>query len=233
MSIIETENQHGSTFPITPYIKKFLDHIKDNPKSVLDVGAAFGITTIPCITYGAKVTAMDMEAAHLAKIKSSLTEEDQMHLTLVCGTFPEDSELINGQFDVILCSRILHFLAPKRLNQALKKLYDLLKPGGLIYTLNFTPYHDFLQRFIPEYEKRLEMGAEYPGYIKDCRPFVKEQNKLPNELHLMNKDVMISVLEAHQFKIIEAYYEAYPLELDPEHVICFDGREQICVTAMK
>ncbi|TNF66407.1 MAG: class I SAM-dependent methyltransferase [Gammaproteobacteria bacterium] len=233
MSIIETKNQHGSTFPITPYIEKFLNHIKQASCDVLDIGAAFGITTIPCIDYGAKVTAMDMEESHLNAIKHKVAAEDLQRLKLVHGIFPEDVDQINDQFDYILCSRILHFLAPERLNQAIKKLYALLKPQGVLYTLNFTPYHDFLESFIPEYEKRLDQEIEYPGYIKDCRPFVKEQNKLPNELHLMNKDVMVSVLEANQFKVTEAYYEAYPIHLDPEHVICFDGREQICVTAVK
>lgn len=227
-----TANQHGSTFQITPYIQKFIDHATSHRRRVLDIGAAFGVTSLPCLAADCEVVAMDLEKSHLNTIANNAPPSQRQNLTLVEGRFPQDTDKIQGKFDTILCSRILHFLTPEELQQASKFLYDSLNPGGKLFTLNFTPYLKFHSGVIPLYEARVKNHDPYPGYFPDATPYVMEQGKLPKTLHLLDIEVTTKILTDQKFKILESFYEAFPPEFD-DGTFCYDGREQACVTAVR
>ncbi|QIW09407.1 class I SAM-dependent methyltransferase [Francisella sp. LA112445] len=233
-AIIETKNQHGSAFPLTQYIKDFINCVKSKPGRILEIGPGFGAVVIECLKAGSEVVAMEMDSNHLAEIeRQAKLHAPESKLTLLQGSFPQDKNKINGKFDYIFCSRVLHFMPPNLLNEAIAKIFDLLDDNGRVFTLNFTPYHNFTHKFIPVYEENIKKGIEYPGFTEDCSPYVQEQGKLPPSIHLMDETVMHKVLTKHNLVIEQSYYEPFPKEFDPKRLWSYEGKEQICVTAQK
>ena len=60
-------------------------------------------------------------------------------------------------FDAILICRVLHFFTGAKIEESLALLSKLLAPGGKIYIVCETPYLKNWQRFIPEFNKRVEV----------------------------------------------------------------------------
>jgi 2-polyprenyl-3-methyl-5-hydroxy-6-metoxy-1,4-benzoquinol methylase len=71
--IVATHNGMGwtSTVPnqITCAWLDFIRKIEEQPVCVLDIGAGFGVATIPALKDGARVIANDIETSHLDAIR--------------------------------------------------------------------------------------------------------------------------------------------------------------------
>jgi len=110
--IVATHNGMGWTSVVPNQITcEWLDYIRESqehPLRVLDIGAGFGVATIPALKGGARVIANDIETSHLDAIRkeaSDLGYED--HLESVVGRFPGD--LAFTGLDSIHCSNVPSF----------------------------------------------------------------------------------------------------------------------------
>lgn len=79
---------------------------------------------------GLAVTAWDYSLAAVEKINQFAAAED-LNLHAEVKDLEQDYPLLSGQFDVICVSYFLH-------RPSMKKLYDLLVPGGLLFYQTFS-----------------------------------------------------------------------------------------------
>lgn len=84
-----TNNKYGSMFPLNQYKRDFITYAANVNTPVIDVGAAFGITTLPLIELGATVVAIDLDENELQTIYKQTPSEQHKQLILKHGQFPE------------------------------------------------------------------------------------------------------------------------------------------------
>jgi SAM-dependent methyltransferase len=130
----------------------FIDFAAASEKPVVDIGAAYGVATIPALSVGASVIAVDTDHRHLEILRTQLNAEGQARLTTLAASFPEDTNFENNSISAFLVARVLHFFSPDRLQLAAKKLFDWLVPGGKVFITGESPYLNNWKSFIPTYE---------------------------------------------------------------------------------
>lgn len=86
-----------------------------------------------------------------------------------------------------------------------------------------------LSAVIPEYERRVASGMEWPGLIHNLRDYVPEK-PLPDTVHFLDKKTLKRVLESQGFKIEKMSY-IERRDFPPDRWL--DGRESIGVIARK
>jgi SAM-dependent methyltransferase len=228
---VKTQNGCGWTTdqsnPITDEMLEFIA-ASESP-TILDIGAAYGVATLPALRAGATVVANDIESSHLVHIVRMASQENlEGRLTTHLGRFPfvDDIEKINA----IHCSNVLRFLSGKELLLAFAYAIRALLPGGKIFIQVGTPYAGHVRRFIPIYEERLRRGDPWPGEIEDTRPFLAEEirDEVPRFLHLLDRETLCGALQFAGFHIEHA--SCYSRPGLPE-VCRNDGRENFGVVA--
>jgi 2-polyprenyl-3-methyl-5-hydroxy-6-metoxy-1,4-benzoquinol methylase len=226
-----TINRHGYTFPLSKYTNAFIDHARNHQGSLLDIGAAFGVTTIPALEAGAKVIANDISTEQLEILKQDTPEHLRENLTLLTGRLPE-FDLSANSLDGILASHVLHFLDPQTFRLAISKCHLWLKPGAKIFVQCFTPYHKFMEKFIPEYHQKIAAKDAFPGYTEHSGEYVLVQNLLPQTVNLMDPTVLAREFIAAGFQIESAEFFACPPNLTADF-FPLDGREWVGLVAYK
>ena len=172
--------------PCDPISQRFITHAAEaanNGGGVLEIGAAFGGASLAAIAKGANVFCNDIDVSNLAVVRQRFLESmsmqqstsvtgDESNLTLIPGAFPHELfGLPAKSFDAILICRVLHFFTGKKIEESLQLLSSLLTPGGKIYVVCETPFLKNWELFIPELNKRIEQGVEWPGEIINTDEF--------------------------------------------------------------
>lgn len=204
----KTHNPSGgfTTTPCDPVSMKFIEHAARSAKhhgKVLEIGAAFGAATLEAIEQGATVFCNDISAENLAVIKKrfmeikgtsiSSTDGDDNNLVLIPGEFPDElSGLPKNYFDAILICRVLHFFTGEKIEESLAFFTKLLAPKGKIYIVCETPFLKNWQKFIPEFNNRIQAGEKWPGEINNPADFESSGRaaSLPKFVHWMTKEVL-------------------------------------------
>lgn len=226
-----TQNRHGYTFPLSKYTNAFIDHAKQHRGTLLDIGAAYGVTSIPALLAGANVIANDISEEQLEMLRQDTPENVRANLTLLAGRFP-DFDLPPNSLDGILASHVLHFLDPKTFRLATAKLYLWLKPGAKIFVQCFTPYHKFMEKMIPEYHQKIANKESFPGYIERSGEYVLVQDLLPQKVNLMDPTVLAREFIAAGFQIESVEFLACPPNINADF-FPLDGREWVGLVAYK
>lgn len=228
---VKTQNGCGWTTdqsnPITDEMLKFIA-ASESP-TILDIGAAYGVATLPALRAGATVVANDIEPSHLVDIARMASQENlEGRLTTQLGRFPFVRAL--EELDAIHCSNVLHFLSGKELLLAFSYARHALLPGGKIFIQVGTPYAGHVRKFFPIYEGRLLRGDAWPGEIDDTRPFMAEEirGEVPRFLHLLDRKTLCGALQLAGFQIERASYYSRP---GLPEVCRNDGRENLGVVA--
>jgi len=205
---IPTLNQTGFMTPDqSVYNEAFLDMIRryvesGQPPRVLDIGAAYGITSIPALELGAKVVANDIDERHLLLLREKVPALLRENLILNKHSFPNEAIFPADSFDIILLCRVGHFFTGEEMESSILKAYSWLKPGGSFIITTLSPYHHIITEFLPVYQKRAESGAPWPGMIDNMHEFAPHlKDKIPNFLHVMDRDSLGVALEKYNFTI--------------------------------
>lgn len=175
-----------------------------------DIGAAYGIDSIALVKRGAQVVAIDLDQHHLDFLKEQLNEEELNRLEMRCQRFPEDVHLEEAFYDGVLLSRVLLFLSPDHLDQALNKVYRSLKPGGRVYVITVSPYSKGWDPVRTAFENHTRLLGSKPFLISnlwDVMP--KTQTFLPNSIQLFDQEILSSLLKYAGFKIMDSGYESH------------------------
>lgn len=232
--VASTENKHGFTYNLSPFGKAFVEYAKETKFPLIDIGAAFGVATLPALEMGAELIAVDIEPTHLEKIRESVPARLAHKIKTIHARFPNiefESNTIGG----VYMSQVLPFLKGKEIEEGIKKIYNWLVPGGKLFVVSFTPYIDHVSSFIPIYEERKSKKQDWPGYINDLSKYSSDPNifkHLPNEINHIDDEDLKKVC-------VECGFVIEKLEIfgDPENIlpkgIKYDGRERVGLIASK
>jgi SAM-dependent methyltransferase len=188
--------------------KSFVEESSTLEGLSLDVGCAYGIASIAALKKGSKVLASDMDQAHLDILLKETPEELKDNLTTKLGTLP-NIDFKNESFMTIHCSRCLHFLTPNELIETLRNMYNWIQPGGRIYLITDTCYSGPWKNYLPEFEKKLEAGDPFPGFIEnvlDCLPISRLPKGMTPHMNCLDPDTLSRECKSAGFEIITSKY---------------------------
>lgn len=193
------------------------------PLPALDIGAGLGTATLAALATGVRVIANDLDPAHLAEIERAAPEADRARLTLLPGAFP-GLDIADGSLRAAHASSVLHFLDGKRLLAGFRCLARWLAPGGRVFVQAATPYQRPFAPFIGEYERRLALGLEWPGWIVKLSDYCQHRQigQMPRSIHLLDDRVLARAASSAGLIVERAWL--YEREDLPKS-IRLDGRE--------
>lgn len=229
MLIVTKNNMGYMSTTLDKFGQKFVDRFTQVPGTILDIGAAYGVISHPCLKAGCHVTAVDLEKLHLEELKQTAPKGD--NLSTIAGAFPQDIHLPKSSFDGVIVSRVLHFIEGKLIIEGLKKIRKWLKPDGELYIINDTPFIKTIPRLRKIYMERKLKGDLWPGAFHDF-PSYDEFNKkhVPEYINLQDIDTLTMALEESGFLIKEI---GYMPRLDFPESMQLDGRESVGAIAVK
>ena len=152
-----------------------LEHFKINSNSklplqnlkLLDIGCGGGLISEPMHRLGAKVTGIDASTKNI-KIAQSHSSKNKLNIKYI-NLAPENLDQKN-EFDIILNLEVVEHV--EDLDLYLSSCFDLLKPGGIMFTAT-------INRSLISYIKAI-VGAEYilrwlPIGTHDWNKFIKPE----------------------------------------------------------
>jgi SAM-dependent methyltransferase len=132
--MVHTRNHMGwSSETPHEYSQAFLDYAASPACAglpVLDIGAAYGVATLPALAAGATVYANDLDPEHFRAISDATPPEHAHRLRLVPGRFPDDLSFAADSLGAVHASNVLHFLPGEDLRHGLTFLYRWLVPAA-------------------------------------------------------------------------------------------------------
>jgi SAM-dependent methyltransferase len=232
-NLITTLNQKGYML-VKPehYMQSFIDFSGEISDPVLDIGAAYGVATIPALEKGAHVVANDIDERHLAILKSKVPPSLLSQLELKQGNMPTDLDFPENYFGAILASRIFSFVEPRFLKESMSLIYKWLKPGGKFFYLGGSPYMGTFKSFLPQYHKNKKEQHPWPGHIENLSVIAPSYaHQLPSFIHLIDEEVLQRLLKEAGFEVQEMAYVA--AEDDHPEDMKLDGRTFLGAIAIK
>jgi SAM-dependent methyltransferase len=231
--LIPTENGFGwtSTIP-NPITCRFLSDIERQFRPrVIDIGAGFGVATLPALAAGAYVIANDISSAHLEAIEIQARSTDARdRLTTLKAALPH-LPYLEG-LDAVHASNVLHFLTGAEMIEAARWMWRSLKPNGRAYVQVQSPWIGHYQAFLPEYHRRKALHLRWPGEMHDARRFAAPEIRdiTPEFGHVVEAEVARQLFEQAGFDV--EYCEYYRRPGLPK-VCWLDGRENLGMIAAK
>lgn len=106
-----------------------------NAKTILDVGAGNGISTISFATDGYEVTALEPDNSEIVGSKAIeiLSQKKKLQNINIINSYAESTEFLDNSFDVIYVRQALHHA--NNLQKFVSEMYRILKPNGILFTL--------------------------------------------------------------------------------------------------
>ena len=208
--MVPTLNRFGYMFEPSNSIREaFVAHAVETRGHMLDIGAAYGVSTLPALQGGAHVIANDLDQRHLDILKNRAPQEHHPRLTLMKGKFPHEVAIAQGSLDGIFACWVLHYLPGEELEQAFVKMFDLLKPGGKCFFWTTTPYAKMFQGYLPTYLKLKEQQAKWPGFVEDVKPYALQRHaQMPARMHLLDEETLRRLFGESGFEIVSLRYES-------------------------
>lgn len=210
----------------------FIDWALKNPdECYLDIGCAFGNTTLPLIKEKISVTSCDINIEHLQYIQKQLTYEYLPFLGCLCGAFPQDIFLPENYFNGVIMAMVLHFMEAEYVQRALNSIYRSLKPSGKLFLTTSSPYQGVLKTFIPIYESRKEKGDLFAGFMANVGDYVPHrQQDLPPRNIVYDYESLETLCRRSGFEVETSGFFTRPhMPKD----LCLDGREYSFIIVRK
>lgn len=217
---LEYKNGTVRTLNRTGYMRNFISELevkfcsqqipRDDP--LLEIGCGVGATLRTLIEHGfTNLVGVDKEPGHLEIVRSLLREtlasKQEVKLTLVADALPDLPGLSSTNFASILCSQVLHYMSPVQFDDAIRRLHELLRPGGRLYLSVGSPYNESYKGFGQEYEKRVAEGQRFPGYMEDPRMYnPKGLQHHPGAFLFFDPTLLAQRLSELGFETLEASY---------------------------
>jgi SAM-dependent methyltransferase len=228
-----TLNRRGRTsLELNEYSRAFVDYLGPGSGPALDIGAAYGVATIPALRKGVAVIANDIEPGHLRILEENTPESDRGRLTLLVGRFPDELDFPDASLGAIHAANILNFLTGEAIERGARKMYRWLRQGGLVFTISGTPYAGNIREFIPVYEGRRDAGERWPGEAYNLQNYSSHRTvgELPAFLHLLDDHVLTRVFVESGFRVNKV--EMFLRKNLPAY-LAYDGRENVGLIATK
>lgn len=210
----------------------FVDYCASTTLPVLDIGAAYGVASIPALATGATVIANDSEMGHLRVLRDNTPEQDRRRLVLIGGKFPRHVHLAEESLEAVHASNVLHFLTGPQLANGAASIAHWLCVGGKAFIQASTPWQKPFEAFLPEFERRVEEGVEWPGWIEDAHARFDHPkiSQIPNAIHLLDPATLSQVFVEAGLEIERCWLYS---RRDLAKGMRFDGRESLGLIAVK
>ena len=229
-----TLNQRGFTYLLPPIGEQFVQFASTCKNPVVDIGAAYGVATLPALKAGAHVVAVDISENHLISLQEQAAPY-QSALTTIHGRFPFLPENWSAEIGAVYMSQVLPFLTPDEVMLGARVLYDWLVPGGKVFIISFTPFLNHVHRFLDVYHEQKAQGKRFAGYIENLPTYCSDSNigdQLPGSiLHVDEDDLRVAFEEAGF--VIEHLALFGDVHQDLPDGIRYDGRERVGLIASK
>lgn len=201
---ITTLNQQGfMRVDLDPLSLLWVENAINSELPFLELGAAYGHTTLKALEGGATVIANDISEEHLAIIRNQSAPNLRDKLYLNHASMPHEINMEDNILGGVLMCRVGHFFTAQEIHDSFKKIYNWLVPGGKLYFIATSPYHHmFLDSFADSFHEKLENGDDTAGYfhgLKEMLPEVAEY--IPNFMHLFNEESITRFIKPHGFTI--------------------------------
>ena len=198
----------------------------------LDIGAAYGTASLEALRVGAWLIANDLDAGHLEELERRAVQQGFKNLRIKHGRYPRQIHFEPCTLGAVHASNIFHFLTGNQLSEGVRAIARWLRPGGKLFVQAATPYQAAFAGFIPEYERRLESGVKWPGWVEKISQYSnhKKLGVMPASIHLLDDRVLPSLVESAGLIVerVWLYQRAdFPKELR------LDGRESLGLVAVK
>lgn len=234
---------NGTGFMMTKldkYSQQFVEYAAKQSEPVLEVGAAYGLATIKALAAGAKVIANDIDKKQLDILEEQTPDEYLDRLTLMPGSFPEDLQFKSSSLAGVLASNVLHFFDGNKLEKAVQKLYNWLKPDAKVFITTLAPTSylvNYAKPLISIYEENLKSGKKWPGYITGIKNSFMQEPALqgfaqyvPDIIHLLEPKVLSRLFKQVGFTIeVATTFERPWIQSEMK----LDGIEYAAVIAVK
>jgi tellurite methyltransferase len=119
--------EQKSTKPFAKVVKRILEYRQSG--TVLDVGTGEGTHALFLAAQGFDVTALDTTSDNFQKIEGAAAAQGFKVKTVV-GNVLELNKL-NAQFDIVICTSVLHFLAADEISLAMQQLKAATSNHGI------------------------------------------------------------------------------------------------------
>eukprot|EP01134_Creolimax_fragrantissima_P005802 CFRG5802T1 len=194
----------------------------DGKLPLLDIGSAYGINTFKAAMAKADVVAIDMTENQLEYIREAWEatphDPDCGKVKVMYGRLPElDIKDKNLKASAILCAEVLHFLEGKELAPAFARMYELLKPGGLLAVtacgIDFFDVKGFANHKASYIEKKAK-NMPWPGeshltrIVGSLQESEMPSSSCPRFIHLFEPEQLRQVAEENGF-IVELCQHAH------------------------
>lgn len=201
--LIVTLNKQGYMLTsLHEYSQAFVEFSAIAPGPVLDIGAAYGVASIPALKRGAHVIANDIDSRHLEILKQNTPKSFIKHLEVKTGKIPGEVNFSENSLGAVLASGVLHFLPGEELIKSIGQIYRWLKPGGKFFFASSTPYAKLYNKFLPLYLERRKAGQQWPGLIENTAQYAPEiAHEIPNFINLLDSDILETILLKAGFHI--------------------------------
>jgi SAM-dependent methyltransferase len=232
--MVPTLNGTGFMFEVRDgYAEEWINYAGRIADPVLEIGCAYGVSTIPALEAGGRVVACDLEPAHLEILESRVTPSLRANLTCVAGRLP-DVDFTPGTFGAILCSRVLHFLTGEEIDAALAKMAAWLRPGGRLYLVADTPY-GIWRNFIATFENNKRKGVRWPGMMVGLHnwlptPGIQKHIAKPAFMNLLDAELLARICADAGLRVRRATFID---RSDFKGLGSLDGRENAGALAVK
>jgi SAM-dependent methyltransferase len=201
---------------------------------MVEIGAGYGHIVLDVLKNSAHMIAVDVSQEQLDIIKYRATHNKLSGLEVIKAEFPEELDLPTATIDGVLISRLFHFFNGQRIRASIKKIHSCLKTGGKIFIVADSVYRTIFKELIPQYEKNVSDGLEWPGLIDDVRKYIPKDRLNPNmqplSMNFTDPEIWQRELKQAGFIVEKSSFFKYPA--DPDYAR-LDGREIVGAIGVK
>ncbi|QYN44217.1 methyltransferase domain-containing protein [Gilliamella sp. ESL0441] len=180
-------------------LEKILTHFPANkPLNILDAGGGQGQIACRLAKLGHQVTLCDI-SVQMLELARKKAEEDNLTINYICSSIQQLENVIEGQFDIVICHAVLEWVAdPIDVLQSLKKY---LNSDGYL-SLMFYNYHALLFKTVT----LGNFGYTQSGLAKRKKKTLSpDYPRIPEQVYNWLTDLNFQIIEKTGIRIFHDY----------------------------
>jgi ubiquinone/menaquinone biosynthesis C-methylase UbiE len=176
------------------YVLEMIDMAARDDTTILDIGCGPGIYTADLLDRGFDVYGIDISPNMIELATKSIeNHQNKVNAQLNVGV-PTELKFADNFFDIIICIGVISYIAD--IDQALKEIDRVLKPGGTVIFQGSNKYSPF------EIEHAVRKAI-----LKNLPEFIfKEKNEIPFKMHSYDLGKFVTLTKKHEWSLLDSKY---------------------------